>query len=917
MNLDRRGQRLPRYSNLWKTGRARFPVIGKRGGLLLAAAMLLAGTAQAIDPPHYIVVNGGDICSACHMTHNALGGNLGKADTVGNLCMSCHTPGGLANNKSFGPGDQAVHWLTLGTNSAASGNSHRWDSSFAGRLVYLGGAPTSSAGKITQSGVYGGAYTKIFTITISTPGPVGTAQFNWSANMNGGGGANIPTSASVTNLGDGIVLSFTDGATNLTSFAVNDQWQLIVRNDTSWPTNPAVTYVLTNGGGGMVTCSTCHDEKNQILQPFDTNAPAYGGAGTGQGRHFMRADNDRHQLCNDCHRSRVVTNSMFGSHPVGIPVTTGLYYKAATNLVFEPGTTNIVCMTCHQVHYASTSDGSLLRATNGNDFCNSCHQNANLASAHFNTSSYLTLWPGGQYGSLFPAHSNAADRGTCANCHFVHGWPDASNPTSRYPRLTVETEENLCLTCHDNDGPSMKNVKDDFAKSIRHPLSDKDALRRHGRSVECLDCHNPHVAQSDVHNYTNIANAARGLVSGSLKGVSGVYVNYTGLGNFAPISTDRYAIVTQDVGATNEYQICFKCHTGYNLAGDASGTASFTTNSATVTGSGTSWTTNLVGMWLSRSNDATCYVITGVADANTLTITPAYRSATGVSQPYMIRDLPPGLTPIAANGTATFTANSTTITGSGTAWNAGMVGAWIYPASSTGVAYKIVQYVSTTSIRIAPAYTGATASGQSYIISAETDVAQEFSPMNRSGHPIVTGLDNYPNSTVVGGRRGLLAAAMKSPWTNIGVQVMMCSDCHNTDSSGSLAAQGPHGSASQYMLRGPNAANWPNAQLSQIATNWCMNCHNNSAGQGHSNGNHNSSSIKCYTCHIVVPHGGKMSRLINCNNGNMPARYAYSNNVSNVGFQSFLKAATGSYSENGNCKTSCGHHSGGPVNEVW
>ncbi|MCX6902659.1 MAG: cytochrome c biogenesis protein ResB, partial [Verrucomicrobia bacterium] len=58
----------------------------------------------------------------------------------------------------------------------------------------------------------------------------------------------------------------------------------------------------------------------------------------------------------------------------------------------------------------------------------------------------------------------------------------------------------------------------------------------------------------------------------------------------------------------------------------------------------------------------------------------------------------------------------------------------------------------------------------------QTDVAQEFSPMNLSGHPIVTGLDNYPNSILISGKRGLLAAAMKPPWdSNVGQQTMMVS----------------------------------------------------------------------------------------------------------------------------------------------
>ena len=197
----------------------------------------------------------------------------------------------------------------------------------------------------------------------------------------------------------------------------------------------------------------------------------------------------------------------------------------------------------------------------------------------------------------------------------------------------------------------------------------------------------------------------------------------------------------------------------------------------------------------------------------------------------------------------------------------------------------------------------------------QTDCAQEFSPMNLSGHPVVTGLDNYPNSIVVGGKKGLLAAAMKPPWNvNVGQQTMTCSDCHNTDAT-TPAAQGPHGSAAQFILRGPNANNWPNVTLANFNSSWCANCHNNSAGAGHTEGDHSGQA--CYVCHIVIPHGGKMSRLIADRDGTMPARYAYNNNLTTVGMQQFTKAAVGSYTENNNCRTSCGHHSGGTGNENW
>jgi predicted CXXCH cytochrome family protein len=489
-----------------------------------------------------------------------------------------------------------------------------------------------------------------------------------------------------------------------------------------------------------------------------------------------------------------------------------------------------------------------MRMTNATSVCIECHQLANTATpaAHLAITNPAVLWPGGQYGTLFPARSNATDRGSCMNCHAPHGWPVATNTAMHYSKLLMDSEENLCYTCHDTNGPALKNVKNDFAKARRHPIGDADTLRRLGRSVECSDCHNTHQAVSGSHTYTNTATAGRNMVSNPLRGVAGVAINYTSLTNFQTVTTNLYSVIPKSVGATNEYQICFRCHTSYSF---------------------------------------------------------------GTSPP-------PGLTPVYSAGTAAFTNGIATIKGTGTAWNSTMVGMWMVRTNDPANVYKVTAVANATNMTITPVYAGATASGQGYALTLCTDVAMEFSPRNKSGHPVVTGLDNYPNSLIVGGKRGLLAAALLAPWNvNVGQQTMMCSDCHNTDGV-STAAQGPHGSAAQFMLRGNNANNWPNVTLSNFATSWCANCHvKNSAGRPHTEGDH--SGAQCYVCHITIPHGGKMSRLIADRDGTMPARYAYNNNLSNVGMQLFTKAASGSYTENSNCRTSCGHHGSGTGNENW
>ena len=865
--------------------------------VIWAAAWLALSpaTLQASDAPHTNAFG----CTTCHMTHGSVFSPGLLTNAAVNLCLSCHVSGGTASAKPFASSDQALPWpgLPAGTNS--SGTSHRWDSGAAGRIVSLGGAATNSTGAISPAGIYTGYYAKTYTLVITNAGSVGTARFNWSATSpGGGGGTNIITTNSVA-LDQGIFISFTDGTG--VSFRVNDRWDLYVRTGLRQPTNTAMLSRLVNGA---VVCATCHDQHLQLKTPFDPNAPTNT---TAAGRHFMRINNDQHQMCLDCHAARNVTNALAGSHPVGIVVVTNSLYKTPTNLPVEKATARLGCLTCHDTHYVPGNNGVLLRMTNTVALCADCHRLAdtNTPAAHLVRTNANMLWPGGQYGSLMPARTDTSFRGACINCHAVHGWPDAANPTNHYPVLLVDREENLCFTCHDSGGPAVRDVRAAFTNAFHHPVADSEQTA--GRAVECLDCHNPHQALANGHVYTNVATSARNQVSNPLKGVSGVAFNYASLTNFSGVTTNLYAAIPQ---ATNEYQICFKCHAGYGYPTYSSGTASFTTNSSSVTGSGTDWTSNLLGQVIFRANDPAAYVVTNVAGTTSLSVMPSYSGTSAAGQAYTLMSLPPGLTPVYTNGTASFTNGSMTVKGSGTAWSSGLAGLWIGLTGTPAVVYRITSVLNPTNLMIYPAYAETSSSSQRYRITGSTDVAQEFSPMNRSGHPIVTGLSNYVNSLAP---RALLAAALKPPWDgNVGRQTMMCSDCHDATTTNYVAtsSQGPHGSANQFILRGPNGNNWPNVSVSSFSSSWCANCHLNNSGDVHGKSEHGT----CRNCHIVVPHGGKMSRLVADRDGIMPARYAWNNTLTNVLIYSYTKATDpANYPSDGtaNCRTSCSRHDAG------
>jgi predicted CxxxxCH...CXXCH cytochrome family protein len=215
-----------------------------------------------------------------------------------------------------------------------------------------------------------------------------------------------------------------------------------------------------------------------------------------------------------------------------------------------------------------------------------------------------------------------------------------------------------------------------------------------------------------------------------------------------------------------------------------------------------------------------------------------------------------------------------------------------------------------------------------------TDLGYEFDPNNAARHPV---------GSALAAASQLTAARLTGGWKP--GDVMTCSDCHSTDST---ASKGPHGSAVKWMLAGTNKA-WPyttaagnggsTGTLYRIATYntgagtrdglFCLNCHTVRPATGvnnwHSNSNvtggqHGSNAIMaCTSCHIRVPHGGKISRLLQTTKA--PARYKSNGNGATSSFD-FWGTSTvnikGSAFSSANFNSSCGqHNSGGAGGEAW
>ncbi len=168
-----------------------------------------------------------------------------------------------------------------------------------------------------------------------------------------------------------------------------------------------------------------------------------------------------------------------------------------------------------------------------------------------------------------------------------------------------------------------------------------------------------------------------------------------------------------------------------------------------------------------------------------------------------------------------------------------------------------------------------------------TDQSCEFNPYNRSAHPVVMTTNEM---LALGGRYAapLTNTQVLPPWdANVGNQTMYCTDCHGADSESTVDPKGPHGSTHKFMLKGPNT-NWPTKPDGTLYTTgdvkagttqglFCTNCHDLTQAQVHMlTWPGPMYSIACVECHVAVPHGSPISRLIGYET--MPEPYNYNYN---------------------------------------
>jgi predicted CXXCH cytochrome family protein len=244
-------------------------------------------------------------------------------------------------------------------------------------------------------------------------------------------------------------------------------------------------------------------------------------------------------------------NGFTDDHPFGfVPAhTSQIKIPMGANPVRLDGAGKVQCTSCHDPHQENLDPtvGKFLVTQNAESaLCLTCHVQAGWEySAH-------RMPPDPKedvkYTAAQGAHTGyvGVAKNGCESCHRPHAPATAQ-------RLVKFAESSTCYQCHDGSVTTL-NIKSEFlAKTYRHPVqitpsvhdaSENPLSALHPlpetsngtpRHSECVDCHNPHFA--------NTTSAQPPLVNGTLLGVKG-----------------QSAANTYLLQSSNEYEICFKCH---------------------------------------------------------------------------------------------------------------------------------------------------------------------------------------------------------------------------------------------------------------------------------------------------------------------------------------------------------------------
>lgn len=826
-----------------------------------------------------VTINGANFASGCTVQFNGTGITLNSVSylsptqltanvsidpnaVLGSQTLTIVNPdGGTTTGGSFG--------ITATAKTIPGAVSFRSvsNSSITVVLPYTGDG--DGDGSCTVS--YGATpFYELGTVTATKGNGTYTATFN---NLQGGGdgaGKLYYFSLQLTD-SDGII-----GASQIAATQPTKGSALLHNSQNTFSSKWAQGWGIDGGKYGAFTCSTCHNESTNNIKLVNKaiQSPLENWSSSGSGSLTVKYLNPATDLGNDAAHSSS-TNVCEACHS---RTDHHRYNNAAAN---HNGTVD--CTPCHD-----HGEGFL-------PSCQGCHSTAQGNGGYRRK----IVGNGGDFFTNMSTHGKFAvlNSKTCTVCHdstthqtFGDGVSVALKNADTGASVvfdgtatTAQATQAVCTSCHDADGATRLgvNAMAPFASSqdYRAPANINQFWPAtggaHATKMYCFNCH------------------------GNSKGVDGSTTNPKYNGHASGLDHGL-----QDAGydVTNPNVYCFNCH----KASSTDPNKSFK-NISTQMG------------LLSKHVTARCFDCHG--DENNA-VGSAHSLQAG-SQ-------------VAASGV--IAKNISNATGRSMTFSANWAGASASTSLAAGSATAEYQVCfkchAATGSGTTPDVPGA---GTSF--ASLTNLALEFNPNNGSAHPVVVSLNSQAGSI---GQKNVTAGYMQAPWNiNVGNQVMSCSDCHATDT---VASKGPHGSSVKWMLAGTNKA-WPyisaslNGQgsgtfrtigssttsgynLNQGTADglFCLNCHVVTGTNAFhkstdlTGGQHGSSTAvpACVSCHIRVPHGGKISRLLMTSNA--PARYQGNGTTTTVNFTNITKGAS---SVGSNFSSTCSEHSAKGGTEAW
>jgi len=225
---------------------------------------------------------------------------------------------------------------------------------------------------------------------------------------------------------------------------------------------------LRGRSGNQLSCARCHSVH---INP-NTNG------------HLLRVANDQDQMCMDCHRSRAQQSHLSGSHPVNVN------YNSAK--VAAPDLFNTAIINANPSN--PTSDLSAKLTSTGNIVCSTCH------GVHYTDSR----------SSTFDGASSAKGRYNYANLSTGDGYLLRTDKKGAPVASGQPDNLNICTNCH--AGKKSHNAK--------------------GQNIQCTDCHGAHVDYDPTNSATlnpqNLKNVYLIQRNPTTPGASKIYFRYTG-----------------------------------------------------------------------------------------------------------------------------------------------------------------------------------------------------------------------------------------------------------------------------------------------------------------------------------------------------------------------------------------------------